>query len=247
VVADMLCPPFRLAPKLAHKRHYGKLARPQHARVPILPDLPTPDAATHAKRRPVKPRDAASLIIVRPGAAGPEVLMGMRGARHRFMPNRLVFPGGRVDRADRWGKFATPLRPDTRAHLEKSATPAKAQAIAIAVARELQEETGLTLGTPPQLDGLFYLLRAVTPPVLPMRFNARFLIVDADRVSGTLAGSGELENLRYYPVADALALDLADITRHVLENLLTYLALSPTDRAARTLAPLYRYTGWTLE
>jgi 8-oxo-dGTP pyrophosphatase MutT (NUDIX family) len=212
-----------------------------------LPDILTPDAATPAKRKPVTPRDAASLIIVRPAPSGPEVLMGMRGARHRFMPNRLVFPGGRVDPEDRRGTFATPLRADTRAHLEKKATPARAQAIAIAVARELDEETGLTLGTPPQLDGLSYLLRAVTPPVMPMRFNARFLVVDADRVSGTLAGSGELENLRYYAIEEALALDLADITRMVLENLLSYLALSPEQREARILTPLYRYRGWTLE
>ena len=210
--------------------------------------MPTPDAApTPTRRKPVKPRDAASLIIVRPGASGPEVLMGMRGARHRFMPNRLVFPGGRVDPLDSRGRFARPLRPDTRAHLEKQATPGRAQAIAIAVARELDEETGLSLGAPPDLDGLSYLLRAVTPPVMPMRFNARFLVVDADRVSGTLAGSGELENLRYYAVAEALALDLADITQMVLENLLAYLSLTPAQRIARTLTPLYRYRGWTLE
>jgi 8-oxo-dGTP pyrophosphatase MutT (NUDIX family) len=210
-----------------------------------LPDVPTPAATT--KRHAVKPRDAASLIIVRPGADGPEVLMGMRGARHRFMPNRLVFPGGRVDPADRYGKCAAPLQPDTLAHLQKTATPSRAQAIAIAVARELEEETGLTLGTPPQLDGLSFLLRAVTPPVMPMRFNARFLVVDVYRVSGTLAGSGELENLRYYTVAEALALDLADITQMVLENLLKYLALSTEQRAARTQTPLYRYTGWSFE
>ena len=212
-----------------------------------MPDIPTPVAATHAKRRAVRPRDAASLLIVRPGASDAEVLMGMRGARHRFMPNRLVFPGGRVDPEDRNGRFATPLRPDTRALLEKAATPGRAQAIAIAVARELEEETGLTLGTPPRLDGLSYLLRAVTPPTMPMRFNARFLVVDAEHVSGTLAGSGELENLRYYAVAAALASDLADITQMVLENLLTFLALTPAERATRTLTPFYRYRGWTLE
>lgn len=212
-----------------------------------MPDLPTTDAATPTKRRAVKPRDAASLIIVRPGPSGPEVLMGMRGARHRFMPNRLVFPGGRVDPADRYGKFAMPLRGETRALLERTATPSRAQAIAIAVARELDEETGLTLGVPPDLDGLSYLLRAVTPPTMPMRFNARFLVVDAARVSGTLAGSGELENLRYYPVTEALSLDLADITQSVLENLLIYLALTPAERTARTRTPLYRYTGWSLE
>jgi 8-oxo-dGTP pyrophosphatase MutT (NUDIX family) len=206
--------------------------------------MPTPDTA---KRRAVKPRDAASLIIVRPGPSGPEVLMGMRGARHRFMPNRLVFPGGRVDPADRYGKCATPLRADTRAHLEKAATPSRAQAIAIAVVRELEEETGLTLGTPPALDGLSYLLRAVTPPVMPMRFNARFLVVEADRVSGTLAGSGELENLRYYAVTEALALDLADITQEVLGNLLAYLAMTAEQRAGRTTTPIFRYTGWSVE
>jgi 8-oxo-dGTP pyrophosphatase MutT (NUDIX family) len=209
-----------------------------------LPDMPTPETA---KRRAVRPRDAASLIIVRDGPAGPEVLMGMRGARHRFMPNRLVFPGGRVDPADRYGPYATPLRADTRAHLEKTATPSRAQAIAIAVSRELEEETGLTLGAPPQLDGLCYLLRAVTPPVMPMRFNARFLVVDAGRVSGTLAGSGELENLRYYAVPEALALDLAEITQEVLRNLLAYLAMTPEDRAARTATPVFRYTGWSME
>ena len=206
--------------------------------------MPTP---IDAKRRAVKPRDAASLIIVRPGPSGPEVLMGMRGAGHRFMPNRLVFPGGRVDRTDRWCKCATPLRPDTLAHLERSATPSRAQAIAIAVARELEEETGLTLGTPPELDGLSYLLRAITPPTMPMRFNARFLVVDSNRVSGTLGGSGELENLRYYAVAEALALDLADITQMVLENLLRFLAMSPAERAARERAPVFRYTGWSEE
>jgi 8-oxo-dGTP pyrophosphatase MutT (NUDIX family) len=214
---------------------------------PFLPDLPPAVAAPPAQRRAVRPRDAASLIIVRPGAAGPEVLMGMRGARHRFMPNRLVFPGGRVDPLDRNGRFAAPLRADTRAHLEKAATPARARAIALAVARELEEETGLTLGAPPRLDALSYLLRAVTPPSMAMRFNARFLVVEAHHVSGVLAGSGELENLRYYAVAEALALDLADITQCVLENLLSFLAMSPAERAARRLTPLYRHTGWTLE
>jgi 8-oxo-dGTP pyrophosphatase MutT (NUDIX family) len=212
----------------------------------IVPDVPTPDAAA-TRRRAVRPRDAASLIILRPGPSGPEVLMGMRGARHRFMPNRLVFPGGRVDPADHRTAFATALRDETRRHLEKTATPARARAIAIAAARELQEETGLTLGTPPALDGLDYLLRAVTPPVMPMRFNARFLVVEEARVSGTLAGSGELENLRHYAIAEALSLDLAEITRNVLEHLLTYLALTPERRASRTLTPIFRHTGWGME
>ena len=54
------------------------------------------DAEGHA-RRTVRPRDAASLIVWRIGPAGPEVLMGQRHAKHRFMPDVMVFPGGRVD------------------------------------------------------------------------------------------------------------------------------------------------------
>jgi len=33
-------------------------------------------------------------------AARPRVLMGQRHANHKFMPNKFVFPGGRVDPAD---------------------------------------------------------------------------------------------------------------------------------------------------
>ena len=49
-----------------------------------------------------------------------------------------------------------------------------------------------------------------------MRFNARFLVVDADRVAGALTGSGELEDLRYVDMDVALALDLAAPTRFVI-------------------------------
>src|SRR2546430_16826219 len=47
----------------------------------------------------MRPRDAATLILVRQRGKVPEVLLGCRDAKHAFMPNRYVFPGGRVDRA----------------------------------------------------------------------------------------------------------------------------------------------------
>ena len=59
-----------------------------------------PAEARRAATRSVTPRNAASLILWRQAAAGPEVLMGLRHASHRFMPNVLVFPGGRVDPED---------------------------------------------------------------------------------------------------------------------------------------------------
>ena len=201
-----------------------------------------PDSAEVSPRpKTVPPKPAASLVVLRDGA---EVLMGMRGAGHRFMPNRLVFPGGRVDRADLRAPAATPLAPHVRALVEKNASPALAHGLAIAVARELAEETGLSLGlslgAPPSLDGLDYLCRAVTPPGLPIRFNARFFVIDAARARGTLAGSGELEGLRFYPIAEALALNLALATRFVLDTLKLWLTLSSQERAARTTTPLLR-------
>ena len=40
-------------------------------------------------------RAAATVILWRRGAAGPEVLMGQRGAGAVFMPSKYVFPGAR--------------------------------------------------------------------------------------------------------------------------------------------------------
>jgi 8-oxo-dGTP pyrophosphatase MutT (NUDIX family) len=204
-------------------------------------------AAPSAPGRPVTPRHAASLIVVRQGADGAEVLMGMRGAQHRFMPNRLVFPGGSVDRGDYRARCATPLRPDVLVRLAKASTPRLAPALAHAAARELDEETGLSLGAPPHLDRLDYLCRAITPPESPIRFNARFLVVDAAAASGDLAGSGELENLRYYALQDALQLELALVTRRVLEQLQAYLALTDAERRNRYRTPLLRRRVWHSE
>ncbi len=194
----------------------------------------------------MRARHAASLIVLRHGPGEPEMLMGVRGAGHRFMPNRLVFPGGAVDRADLTAACAAPLAAHTRARLERSATPALAHALGIAAARELEEETGLGLGTPPALDGLDYICRLVTPTDSPVRFNARFLTVDATRVTGSLAGSGELEALRFHAMEEALACDLAAPTRKVIEQLRDWLALDRGARAADAPVPVFR-KSWRWE
>jgi 8-oxo-dGTP pyrophosphatase MutT (NUDIX family) len=213
-----------------------------------------PDTAALPTLRPIPPggtvraRHAASLVVLRRRANGtPELLMGMRGAKHRFMPNRLVFPGGAVDRADLTAPAAIPLAPHTRALLERKTNPSLAHGLAIAAARELEEETGLSLGDPPALDGLDYLCRAVTPPPGPVRFNARFLVIDAARVQGTLAGSGELEDLRFVDLEVALALDLAAPTRFVIERLLAWMALSETERKAPRRTAILTRRDWRLE
>ncbi len=185
--------------------------------------------------------------MLRHTPSGLEILMGTRGSRARFMPNRLVFPGGAVDRADYHARAATPLTPQTADHLQRGAAPRLAHAIAIAAARELEEETGLTLGHPPRLDSLHYLCRAITPPDSPIRFSARFLVVDADRLSGRLGGSGELENLGFYGLDEALSMDLISITREVLDELRHWLAMPEPDRLSRPHVRIRRTARWHLE
>ncbi len=198
-------------------------------------------------RRPVFARHAASLIVLRTGPSGPEVLMGLRGAGHRFMPNRLVFPGGSVDPGDALRPAATEPRDDVLAAVGRAARPRLARALVAAAARELEEETGLTLGAPPRLHAVEYLCRAVTPPESAMRFNARFLVVDAAATQGTLGGSGELEAVRFYPLAEALALDLALVTREVLERLQAWLALPDAQRRARPRLDVFKKRRWREE
>jgi 8-oxo-dGTP pyrophosphatase MutT (NUDIX family) len=206
------------------------------------------DAASLVPRATVRAKHAASLIVLRYQNDDPHVLMGMRGAKHRFMPNRLVFPGGRVDPADLTAPSATPLSAPAERALRKKTNVTLARGLALAAARELQEETGLSLGNPPRLDVLHYLARAVTPPGLPIRFNARFLVVDACHVSGELGGDGELEGLRFYALREALGLALALPTRRVLERLQGWLTLSRDERDAQTQTPvLLRDRGWLME
>lgn len=167
--------------------------------------------------------------------------MGKRHSRHRFMPDVMVFPGGRVDPDDHRQPSVSELGATTRRMLERRATPSRARAIGIAAVRELFEETGLMLGqregdtVTADLGALHYVCRAVTPGGRPIRFNARFLAAPAETVHGDIAGSGELERLDWYTPEAAHRHHVADITGKVLVEFLDWLAMTPQDRADRTL------------
>ena len=203
-----------------------------------------PGGTAEAKRAParaVRPRHAASLLLWRRSSRGIELLMGLRHASHRFLPNVLVFPGGRVDVGDHRAKAVSELRERTRAQLLRNATPSLARALGVAAARELHEETGLVLGRMeghrlwPDLGVLDYLCRAVTPPNRFMRFNARFLIAPAEAAQGAIRGSGELEELRFFTVEEARRHRMISITAKVLEEFEAWLAMGEEERAARPL------------
>jgi 8-oxo-dGTP pyrophosphatase MutT (NUDIX family) len=191
-------------------------------------------------------RDAATLILYKEDEAGLRVLMGLRNAGHKFMPNKMVFPGGRVDAEDYMGQVASPLQPAAMARLQRAATPELAAALAYAAARELEEESGLSLGNPPHLAGLDYLCRAETPEGAPIRFNARFFVGHADLVTGTLGGSGELEALDWYALEHLLQLEVPMVTGKVLVQLQRWHELSETERAGRG-GLVYRSPHWREE
>jgi 8-oxo-dGTP pyrophosphatase MutT (NUDIX family) len=215
-----------------------------------------PGGAAEARRaapRAVHPRHAASLLLWRAGPRGVEVLMGVRHARHRFMPNVMVFPGGRVDRPDHRALALSELPTLTRTCLERQAPASLARAIGIAAARELHEETGLVLGRMdghrllPELSVIDYLCRAVTPPNRFMRFNARFLIAPAEAAHGEIRGSGELEELRYFTIEETRHHKVATITAKVLLEFQAWMAMSPAERATRELICFRGMDGRTPE
>jgi 8-oxo-dGTP pyrophosphatase MutT (NUDIX family) len=195
----------------------------------------------------VRPKDAATLILVDRSGPKPKVLLGKRHQRHKFMPGRFVFPGGRVDPVDRVMPVARPLNPHAQANLMKRlqrASAAKAQAFALASIRETFEETGLLIGASssevanvppgpwtafaeakllPDLGDLHFIGRAITPPGRPRRFDARFFTTDASavahRIEGVTGPDAELTELVWMTLAEAKQLDMPAVTGVMLEEL----------------------------
>jgi len=211
----------------------------------------------------LKPRDAATLILIDRAETVPKVLLGRRSTRHRFMPGKFVFPGGRVEPADRLMAVAAALHERHIARLMQRVrrpSPIKATAFALAAVRETYEETGIMLGVPrpvaaplgawaafakagimPDLGALHFIARAITPPKRPLRFDSRFFAADvtaiARRDDGFVGPDKELVELVWLPITAARQLDMSGITAIVLEEL--------GDRIAAGMsvdypAPLYR-------
>ena len=197
-------------------------------------------------KRTRRPVDAATMVVWRRRRGTIEVLMGRRHHNHVFMPHAYVFPGGRVERADGQLQPVADLPADVQARLERAATPTRARAIAAGAVRETWEETGLLIGEldgdklQPQLDGLDYFFRAITPPGRPRRFDARFFLVEADNAKGKLAGDGELVDLAFRTFDDSRLLDVAGITRIAMAEAERHIHNPPKPDPARPV-PLSRF------
>jgi 8-oxo-dGTP pyrophosphatase MutT (NUDIX family) len=169
-----------------------------------------------------RPRQAATVILLRGADARLEVLLVRRTPQARFMGGVWVFPGGAIDEGDIPKDASSPLA-------EGSA--AEAQALRAAGARELREEAGIVLGDADELVGFS---RWITPDVVHTRFDTHFFLAtlpdgQEPRVDGQECvelgwftpqaaldahGAGEimlvfptikhLEQLRAFPTSDAL-------------------------------------------
>ncbi len=187
-----------------------------------------------------KIRNAATVIVLRDRHVTPHILMGQRGAKAAFMPNKFVFPGGAVDATDAQVPLAAPVNALCHGRLCDDAEPSLAHAIAVAAIRELWEETGLVLGRKgawegdvpadwqtfaatghlPDASALQFVFRALTPPGRPRRFDARFFLVDAEDIASDPddfdAACDELSHLQWVPLSRARSFDIPFITEVVL-------------------------------
>ena len=213
---------------------------------------------------PLRPRDAATLILLDRKGGDVRVLMGRRHMRHAFMPGKFVFPGGRTDPSDSRVVVASALHPHEEAKLVAGSgrtSPARARAIALSAIRETYEEAGMLIGEDgpfvagkaewqafadhgvrPALAGLRMIARAITPPGRVRRFDTRFFGAWRGGVVVELPEGGptdELEELVWLPIAEAKQADLPEITRTVLGELEKRLADDPElDPGGPT--PFYR-------
>jgi len=169
------------------------------------------EAARDLSSPVVRPKDAATLILVDRTNERPKVLLGRRHQNHKFMPGKFVFPGGRVEPADRRMAKATHLDPQVEDRLMRDVrrpNPARARALVLAAIRETFEETGLLIGLPgfdppaersvttsamwadfatagvkPDLTNIHFVARAITPPGRSRRFDTRFFTADASSIT----------------------------------------------------------------
>ena len=226
------------------------------------------DASSRAPA--LRPRDAATLILVDRSVSQPKILFGKRRLDMKFMPGKYVFPGGRVDKSDRMTKSVDELTEHTRAKLlvdmKGGASLSKARALALAAVRETYEEASIIIGAPhdgakapadaswrrffeqgflPSLSPLTFFARAITPPGRPRRFDTRFFCADASAIAfrGT-PPDDELSDLVWMGIEEARSLDLPPITRVILEDLGDRMRAGPLGFADSPV-PYYFHKGGT--
>lgn len=129
------------------------------------------------------PRPAATVIVMRDGGDGFEVLLVQRDRNLSFHGGAWVFPGGKLDPGDRTAEE----KEDALLSFRRAAV------------REVFEETGLILND----EGLRPFSHWITPEVLPQRFDTWFFASRSQNGAVTVDG-GEIRSYRWLRPDDAL-------------------------------------------
>ena len=200
-----------------------------------------------AKPPIVRPRDAASLILLRGEGSDLELLAGRRPGHVRFMPGVWVFPGGAVDAEDNYPWQVVPAA--------ESVTP-RLRRCARAALRETWEEVGVVVGRPAAaspgatrdasaekayaergvvaaFDLLTYVGRAITPSTVFRRFNTRFFVAEGSHVFGDPVSTDELEDVGWHPIGRRELAPFRDVSQFMLAQ-----AIALREGTASPEAPL---------
>lgn len=166
-------------------------------------------------------RPAATIMVLRDGADGLELLMLRRSSKASFFPHAWVFPGGRVDAAD----ASVAVRGDI------DGVPEADHSFAVAAIRECFEEAGAWLGDGEPSEGLRDALNTrqatlldapglvadlerlelwswwITPVNEPKRYDTRFFVtaLRPDEVHEIAHDEVETVSSQWIRPADALA------------------------------------------
>jgi 8-oxo-dGTP pyrophosphatase MutT (NUDIX family) len=126
------------------------------------------------------PRLAATVIVLRDGSDGPEVLLAQRNPQARFMGGAWVFPGGAVSAEDGEGEAA----------------------LRAAGLRELHEEAGIRLADPGELVAFS---RWITPAEVRMRYDTWFFLATMPTGQEARIDGAEVVDARWFSPPVALA------------------------------------------
>ena len=122
-----------------------------------------------------RPRESASLILLRDSAGGPEVLLVQRNPEQKFMGGAWVFPGGSTSPDD--GDEQRTAR------------------------RELEEEAGISL---PEDAELVRYSRWITPAQVTVRFDTHFFVARAPEGAEARVDGSECVGARWLRPQEAL-------------------------------------------
>jgi 8-oxo-dGTP pyrophosphatase MutT (NUDIX family) len=198
--------------------------------------------------------DAATVLPVRDGDAGLEVLMLRRNLESGFVPGAYLFPGGAVDAADEDGghdPFRVAAirecfeeaglllaRDASGAHPDTSDARFAAHRAAIAAGRESIQRVCASEGLTLAADELHPLSRWVTPEGAPRRYDTRFFVALAPPEQVPMHDDHEAIDHLWIRPADALARNERGDYELILPTLMSLRTLAEHDAATDVIASL---------